>query len=440
MNKIPKFMFFSSLAMVLFCFGILSEKFNLLPAAVLKSIVKDTKTVISSLQGELPWFYLETSKVDDKVITAKTSQTNAVLLTVMGPDLTPEIKILDSDSQLIHSWKLDWFSIWPDASHLPKVLVPQQKPGTHVHGSKILPDGSIIYNFENLGLVKLDVCGGIVWRLPALTHHSVFIDEEQFLWVPGQIRYTKNQPQYTNVVAPFKDDTILKITPSGEIVETISVIDLLKANNLEGLIYLSTNVSRDTKVSGDLFHLNDVEIFPTTMDEGVFRHGDVLISLRNINTVIVFSPTTLKVRFISTGQVTRQHDPDFIDGNTISVFDNNHVSSDISTGKSKIVLLNAKEQSVDVYFEGSANIPFYTNIMGKHQWLSNGELMIVESMKGQAFQLTKDLEVSWKYLNKIDDDSKLVGIMEGAERINDEFNLADFNANLKNCTKETYVN
>ena len=102
-------------------------------------------------------------------------------------------------------------------------------------------------------------------------------------------------------------------------------------------------------------------------------------------------------------------------------------------------MLNAKEQSVDVYFEGDANIPFYTNIMGKHQWLSDGELMIVESMKGQAFQITKNLEVSWKYLNQIDY-LELVGIMEGAERVDDKFNLADFKARLNNCKKETYVN
>ena len=47
-----------------------------------------------------------------------------------------------------------------------------------------------------------------------------------------------------------------------------------------------------------------------------------MISLRNVSTVLVFDPDDLKIRYSITGRFVRQHDPDFVDNNTISVFDN----------------------------------------------------------------------------------------------------------------------
>ena len=51
-----------------------------------------------------------------------------------------------------------------------------------------------------------------------------------------------------------------------------------------------------------------------------------MVSLRNIHAVMVFDPDTLNIKYLSIGKVVRQHDPDFIDGNRISIFDNNNVA------------------------------------------------------------------------------------------------------------------
>ena len=60
-------------------------------------------------------------------------------------------------------------------------------------------------------------------------------------------------------------------------------------------------------VTGDTLHLNDVETFPSHLEEGVFKAGDIMLSLRNINTVLVFRDEDLKVTHINTGTVVRQH-------------------------------------------------------------------------------------------------------------------------------------
>ena len=165
------------------------------------------------------------------------------------------------------------------------------------------------------------------------------------------------------------------------------------------MLHLGSLKNTALEASGDLLHLNDVEPFPSTMTPGFFGPGDVLVSLRNVNTVFVFNADTRKIKFVTTGRFTRQHDPDFIDGNRFSVFDNMGVQPGAKDRQSRIVIVTAPEQSVEVYYEGTPAHPFYTDIMGRHQWLPNGNLLITETRRGRAFEINRQGEIVWEYLN-----------------------------------------
>ena len=219
----------------------------------------------------------------------------------------------------------------------------------------------------------------------------------------------------TNHKPPFREPTVLKISADGEILQELSVFDVLVANDLRAYLHLVTAANRNTIVTGDTLHLNDVELFERDMDEGVFRHGDIMISLRNVSTVLVFDPATLQIRFISTGHFTRQHDPAFIDGNTISVFDNNHTGPRDFGQQSRILRISALTGEVETWYEGSESEPFYTDIMGKNQWLEDGSLLVTDSRNGRGFQLNPDREIVWEYINLVDEG--LVGLVEEVQRL-----------------------
>jgi hypothetical protein len=125
---------------------------------------------------------------------------------------------------------------------------------------------------------------------------------------------------------------------------------------------MSAKDNRKTSVSGDTLHLNDIEPFPSTLQPGLFSPGDLLISLRNIHTVFVFTVATRKIKHVWTGEFVRQHDPDFLDGNTISVFDNNNIDSEAGGQQSRILLLSAASGERTVYFAGSDDAPFYSDL------------------------------------------------------------------------------
>jgi Arylsulfotransferase (ASST) len=318
-----------------------------------------------------------------------------------------DVQVLTRDGDVLQRWDIDWFKgFWPHPHHIPEEDLPRRRPATTLDGIALLPDGDVVFNLDLLGMARVGLCGNIVWRLPYQTHHALHVDETGHMWVAGQKRVKERSPALPGYRPPFVEFTVLKVTPGGDIVREISVFDVLIRNKLHGLLYMSPRETwSDTwslDVSGDTLHLNDVEIFPSHLRPGVFEVGDVLISLRNLNAVMVFNPATLHIKYLSIGRVVHQHDPDFVDGNHISMLDNNNVAPDSQGPQSRIVVVDGRNDHTDVKYSGSAEQPFYTAIMGKHQWLPNGNMLITESTKGRAFEVDPEGQLVWEYFHLVD--------------------------------------
>jgi hypothetical protein len=140
-----------------------------------------------------------------------------------------------------------------------------------------------------------------------------------------------------------------------------------------------------------------------------------MVSLRNVNTVLVFNRHSREIRFVDTGRFVRQHDPDFLDGNRISVYDNRNVGPESNGQQYRILIIDAAEGTTRVHFEGNATTPFYSDIMGKHQWLPNGNLLVVESMRGRSFEMDSEGRVVWEYINYLQ--QGMIGLVEEVQRI-----------------------
>jgi hypothetical protein len=386
------------------------------------------KELEARLIGDKAWYYFPTTysrKVPIYLPEAAYAGLNLVTGVAANDRLTAYI--MDMEGRTAHSWEVDWFKIWPDARHLPEEARPKVRPGTHIHGAVVLDDGDLVYNYEFLGLVRLDLCGDVVWRLPYRTHHSIHKDDDGDLWVSGMIDRVSADARFSNHVPEFVEPMVLEVSQDGKIKTEISILELLSENGLSGLLYMSAKNPEDTSVTGDTLHLNDVEPFPSAMQPGLFGPGDLLISLRNIHTVLVFNAATRKIKHVWAGAFVRQHDPDFVDGNTISVFDNNNSNAD-GVKRSQLLLLSAAANERTVYYEGSDAAPFYTKIMGKHQWLPNGDVLITESMSGRAFEIDRDGRIVWEYVNLVGDG--YAAVMEEVQRLPEQMNAVYSKANI----------
>ena len=85
----------------------------------------------------------------------------------------------------------------------------------------------------------------------------------------------------------------------------------------------------------DPFHTNDIDEY---LDEGqgLFQRGDLLLSLRSQNLLLVVRPATRRIVWYAYGLTSRQHDPDYQSSASIVVYDNN-----FHNPHSRILLLEA---------------------------------------------------------------------------------------------------
>ncbi len=421
--------FILSSVFITFNLGYLARAFKFFPYQFYTEAAKGYQEIRRANSDKLPWYYRQLQEPYPKAVS-KTGEPypGLTLVTKIAADSNLAVDIIDLEGNIVHQWDINWFEMWPNPQHVPEKDVPKAKPGVNIHGIVVMENGDLIFNFESRGLIRVDRQGDVVWRLPYQTHHSIHRDDNGNLWICGLKFQTQKNPQLPNMIPPYYRDTILKVSPEGKILKEYYVADILRKNGYTGLLYLGSLGNESTAIQGqgkllatdDILHLNDVEPFSAqTMEEGFFKQGDVMVSLRNINTVFVFNAETEEIKFISIGQFVRQHDPDFIDGNTFSVFDNNNNNASKAKRQSRIAIVSATDKTVKTYFEGTLDRPFFTNVMGKNQWLPNGNLLITEAMPGRGFEIDPQGNIVWEYFNYVDEG--IVGVIGKLQRLPSEY-------------------
>jgi hypothetical protein len=238
LDNLPEIFFIFAVFVIAFGYGTAVGRYEIFPYTLIEQANDGRKWVLSQITGDF-WGFVST----DFTTTIPTYEQQAAYnglsaIASFTENAKLSVRIIDMKGELVHGWDIDWFEIWPDATHLPESARPKRRPGTHIHGMVLLDNGDLIFNFDELGLVKLDVCGNVVWRLPYRTHHSIYQDEYGDLWVSGNRYHTTPLPGYPTYKPPFIEPMVYKISVDGEVLSEISILDLLKENNLEGLLYI----------------------------------------------------------------------------------------------------------------------------------------------------------------------------------------------------------
>jgi hypothetical protein len=314
----------------------------------------------------------------------------------------PGLKLIDSEGGVVHEWRVDPVEIFSNsADRRPDDIEFDHR---QILGFYLFPNGDVLVNIGYVGTARLDACGRVVWRLAAGNHHSIERAEDGSFWIPG---ITKKGPAvssrypdgYPGLNALIYHEEILHISENGKILDKINVLDLLYDNGLERHILKASHWSVD-----DITHMNDVEPLGSPMAEGFpfFDSGDLLVSLRNLDLVLVFDPGTGDVKWHTSHPVIEQHDPDFLRDGWIGIFDNNKDGTDRGEmlGGSRIVMVQPHTDSVNVVFPIGHSTPFYTEYMGGWQLLENGNMLLTESLPGRIVEVTPDGQTVWEWVSE----------------------------------------
>lgn len=271
--------------------------------------------------------------------------------------------------------------IWPLTEDGIPGISPRPPFRKFPHGVDVLPDGSLIFNYDGgRSIQRIDACGKRIWARPGGWHHAVTLAAE------GDAAWS------------FRGETMLKLSAeTGETLARFDLAALIDANPDIDILQMrrrhwfpdearfNTPGFRGGWLA-DPTHFNDIDPLPAALADRFpgFEAGDLAISARSANLVFVVDPDTLEIKWWRAGAVERQHDPDWRADGTISVFNNR-----MSRAHSDIVAIDPATFAVTETLDGAEH-GFFTRIRGKHQWLDNGHLVVTSAQQGWGFEVAPD--------------------------------------------------
>ncbi len=430
-------LFCISLVLAAFAFGVGVGWYRWFPFQLIqtgKQDLVDFRRYWKSDLGIEPTRHLKPARYEGSGVTTwdqDAAQTGLTLIVTLV-DGRAGAKLISMDGDALHQWGIGFSQVWHDPRHVDGGEVPHNDLSVSWKSAVLLPDGSAVFNFGGIGMVKVDVSSQVVWRLAERTHHLIHMAEDGSFWTlnrppSGHSRHTPRPISPVRWEEPVLEESILHVSPDGQVLDEIHILDILYEAGLEGLVYNSVVAVRSRHAA--ITHLNDVEVLRTA-DAQAFPNlepGDLMVSARNLNLILILDPGTRRIKWYHTGPWILQHDPDFTRDGRISVFDNRFdmTPTGSALGGSRIVVLDPRTFEWRVAYGGAPQRRFYTGTVGNHQQLENGNLLIAETHAGRVFEATQSGDVVWEYINRYDE-NRVAMVMQATRYTRDYFEIDEW--------------
>lgn len=411
-SKFEKAGFFASTVVLAFFYGYGAATFGWFPGELVRGATQQAIVTFGAPRYLAPKTY---DRVGAHVMSPELVASGFTLISTIGEETAwrAALELVDVGGRTLHRWSADPDTLFAGADITRNVKASDRS----VHGSYLFPNGDVLLNIDYIGLARLDSCSNVVWRLPNGAHHSIDRTEGGTFWVPitdaASVPSSPRYPDgYPGLDRPINHDRMLHVTEDGEEIETLSVLDVLFENYL--VRYLAkARVATPT----DLTHLNDIEALPSAIADEypLFEAGDLVISLRAPDLVLVVDPDTRVVKWYASEPWVQQHDPDFIGDGWIGVFDNarDETRRGDLLGGSRILAVQPHSGRSKLLFPTPASDPFYTAYLGKWQLLPGGNMLLTEGRTGRLVEVAPDGSTLWEWFQEPYSQSLSIELIEG---------------------------
>ena len=290
----------------------------------------------------------------------------------------PEATLRDMDGAVLHRWKMTFDDALPDSPAF------EGEPGSYNwRRVKLLENGDLLAIYEGHGIIKLDRDSNLIWGYDRHAHHDMEPLPDGSVWVltrEAEIVPSISEDQ------PILHDFVVLLNPDGIETRRISVLQAIQNSVYVSLLDLAPK-------SGDILHTNEIEILSGESADEIpaFQKGRLLLSIRNMNSLVVLDTESEQIVWALTGLWVRQHASTVLENGNLLVFDNLGRS-----GSSRVVEFNPSTQEL-VWSYGSGVRGFRSGTCGGNQRFPNGNTLITESDYGRAFEVTREGKIVWEY-------------------------------------------
>lgn len=336
--------------------------------------------------------------------------------------------LIDMRGNVVHRWQLPFRQAWSEAPHIRRPLIDQR---IHWACARLYPNGDLlaIYHADGdtpygYGLVKLDKDSKLLWAYADNVHHDVEVGEDGTIYTLTHDILTELPAGMKRFISPpLLADFLVILSPEGRKLDCISLLEVFRDSPYALMLASVTKqaMTEDDKPGSavsppgpaasndpskpddaskklpwrkDLLHANSVRVLPRALASKfpLFKPGQLLISLRNLDTLMVVDRQSRSIVWACSGIWRAQHDAEFLENGRLLVYDN--IGS--LRGGTRILEYDPLTQALPWFYANEHSTPFRAMMRGTKQRLPNGNTLIADPNHQRLFEITPDKEAVWE--------------------------------------------
>lgn len=334
-----------------------------------------------------------------------------MLLSRFDGDLNQGIvELIDLQNfETLHIWNpdIDAFNkAIPAVNEFKRLSIDNADHRSYMMHPLLTHGGALIFQRVS-PLIKIDKCSNLIFQNSTdLFHHSLEEDADGNFWGSTHL-YPQSFPEEkvgrdTPSDGGFLDDAIVKVSPTGEILEQMSISRIMIKHGMENQLYMI----EERGLKNDPIHVNDVQ--PVNSDSQFWRKGDLFISLAHQGMVFLYRPSTEEIVWKTSENLFQQHDVNILDDHRISIFNNNHVylydGTNVVEGTNELMIYDFLTKNSYPYLnEAFIREDIRTVTQGRGEILANGDVFIEETDYSRTLMLDENGNVKWSHVNRASD-------------------------------------
>lgn len=290
-----------------------------------------------------------------------------------------EVRLIDARGEVRHRWKVNPFFI----------------DKKEVSTARMIEDGTLLVLQNDAGIAKLRWDGRVLWKVMGLFHHEIATDAQRRVYANIERRTIAS---LYGVGLPIRDHGVAVFDENGEPLRELWLSESLLRYPAYRIAFQEQMARRrERKRTGfiDIFHANSVQPIPAYRDR--WNEGDLLISVRNLNIIVVIDQNDGRLRWAwGEQELQHQHSPSPSRDGTFVVFDNGHKRE-----FSRILEVVPSSNEIRwAYQRPQPPNKFYSRIRGEVEWIASSDtFMVYSTQRGRIFELDRKGEIVWEFFS-----------------------------------------
>ncbi|MEN8162959.1 MAG: arylsulfotransferase family protein [Acidobacteriota bacterium] len=291
-------------------------------------------------------------------------------------------QLIDMNGEQVHGWNYPGGDGWEHA--------------------ELLPNGDILVVANEASVFKLDMNSNLLWQRDLRAHHDLAVRSNGDIYV--LVNEKRKDPEI-HLEVPIIEDSIQILSGDGQLKDRFSILKALRSSPYGFLLAsptdLPANQLEGERLHLDMLHTNHIQVFDGSLKDRspLFSEGNLLISMRTINTIAIIDGVSRAVIWAwGPTNLYRQHHPTLLESGSIVLFDN---------GRHHSQIIEMDPLTLKIRWRYSPPRGFLSRFRGSVQRLPNGNSLITESDKGYVFEITPEKETVWRFANPDIDEKNL---------------------------------